>query len=103
MLERTTADWVERIEAVGVPCGPINNYAEVFHDPQVQHRKLRVDVARGDGGTAPTIASPLRLAATPVQYRQAPPILGEHTEKVLGEMLGKSPEEIAALRQKRII
>jgi len=103
MLDRTTAEWVERLEARGVPCGPINDYRQVFEDPQVRHRGLRVDIPRNDGVTVPGIASPLRLSGTPVTYRQAPPALGEHTERVLTGILGMSAEEIAALRTRGII
>jgi glutaryl-CoA transferase len=103
MLERTTAEWVERIEAHDVPCGPINTYDQVFKDPQVLHRGLRIDIARSDGVMVPGIASPLRLAGTPVAYTQAPPALGEHTDKVLSEILGKSADEIASLRKRGIV
>jgi crotonobetainyl-CoA:carnitine CoA-transferase CaiB-like acyl-CoA transferase len=102
MMTRTTADWTVRLEAGDVPCGPINNYKQVFEDRQVQHRGLRVDVPR-DGGAVATIASPLRLQRTPVTYEQAPPLLGEHTEEVLARVLGKSPEEITALRERRVV
>jgi crotonobetainyl-CoA:carnitine CoA-transferase CaiB-like acyl-CoA transferase len=102
MLTRTTADWTVRLEARDVPCGPINNYKQVFEDRQVQHRGLRVDVPR-DGGAVATIASPLRLQRTPVTYEQAPPLLGEHTDEVLARVLGKSPEEITALRARRVV
>jgi crotonobetainyl-CoA:carnitine CoA-transferase CaiB-like acyl-CoA transferase len=98
MKERSTADWMERLEALGVPCGPVNNYQQVFADPHVRFRKLRVDVPRADGAMAATIASPLRLQGTPVQYTHAPPTLGEHTDEVLGGLLGKSADEIARLR-----
>ena len=103
MLTRTTQDWMARLEAADVPCGPINNYAQVFDDPQVVHRCLRVDVPRAGGGAVSTIASPLRLAATPVNYRQAPPVLGEHTDRVLSEVLGKDAAQIAALRAGGIV
>jgi crotonobetainyl-CoA:carnitine CoA-transferase CaiB-like acyl-CoA transferase len=86
-----------------VPCGPINNYQQVFEDAQVQHRALRVDLPRADGGTVGTIASPLRLKGTPVSYEQAPPLLGEHADHVLATVLGKSAEEIAALRASGVI
>jgi crotonobetainyl-CoA:carnitine CoA-transferase CaiB-like acyl-CoA transferase len=102
MLTRTTADWTVRLEARDVPCGPINNYKQVFEDRQVQHRGLRVDVPR-DGCAVATIASPLRLQRTPVTYEQAPPLLGEHTDEVLARVLGKSPEEITALRARRVV
>ena len=103
MLERPTAEWVQMLEAVGVPCGPINDYQQVFDLPQVKHRGLRVDVPTATGGTVPLIASPLRLTGTPVEYVQAPPTLGEHTDAVLADMLGKTPEQIAALREQGIV
>jgi crotonobetainyl-CoA:carnitine CoA-transferase CaiB-like acyl-CoA transferase len=102
MLTRTSADWINRLEARDVPCGPINNYQQVFEDEQVKHRGLRVDVARGNGAVG-TIASPLRLQSTPPAYEQAPPLLGEHTEQVLATLLGKDPQEIAALRERGVV
>lgn len=98
MKTRETAAWITTLEAHGVPCGPINDYRQVFEDPQVRHRELRVDLARSDGGAVSTIASPLRLQGTPVAYQQAPPMLGEHTEEVLMRLLGKTEAEIRSLR-----
>ena len=89
-------DWIAKLEAVGVPCGPINDIAQAFAHPQVQARQLRHDLPHPAGGVAPVTASPLRFSATPVVYRRAPPLLGQHTEEVLREVLGKSPEAIAA-------
>ena len=103
MLGRTSAEWLERLDANGVPCGPINDYAAVFADPQVRHRSLRVDLHRADGGLAPTIASPLHLSGTPPAYEQAPPLLGEHTELVLSTLLNKTKEDIGALRRNGVI
>ena len=103
MLGRPLADWLERLEAKGVPCGPINDYAAVFADPQVCYRSLHVDLRRADGGLAPTVASPLRLSGTPPAYDQAPPLLGEHTELVLSTLLNKTKEDIGALRRDGVI
>ena len=96
---KTTAEWIATLEQAGVPCGPINNLAEVFADAQVQARGLRIDMPNSLGGTTPQVASPLRLSATPVEYRNAPPLLGEHTDTVLQRLLQLSTEQIAALRQ----
>jgi hypothetical protein len=72
-----------------VPCGPINDLAGVFADPQVMHRGLRVDLPHAAGGMAPQVANPIRFSATPIGYRQAPPLLGQDTEAILRE-LGRS-------------
>ncbi|MDD0845030.1 CaiB/BaiF CoA transferase family protein [Pseudomonas sp. Gutcm_11s] len=100
---KTTAEWVALLEAAGVPCGPINDLAQVFADPQVQARGLRVDMANGMGSVTPQVASPLRLSATPVDYRMAPPLLGEHTDALLQRLLGLDAEQIANLRRDAVI
>ena len=98
MRKRSKNDWIATLEAATVPCGPINNMQEVFEDPQVRHRKLRVDMPHSLGGTASMVASPLRLSKTPVEYRLAPPSLGQHNEEVLKGLLGKSQAEIDKLK-----
>lgn len=103
MRTGTTAQWVQALEREGIPCGPINDYAQVLEDPQVRYRELQVDMVRSDGGLCPTVKSPLRLSATPVRYDAAPPRLGEHTEAVLGEVLGMSVARIDALREKGVV
>lgn len=103
MLTRSAADWIERLEALGVPCGRINNFQQVFEDPQVVHRGLRVDMPTEDGGTVSTIASPLRLMGTPVQYRRPPPKLGSSTESVLKNLLNKTDDELDAYRHAHVI
>ena len=103
MLTRKRDDWIARLEAHGVPCGPINDYAQVFQDPQVRHRGLRVDIPKADGGIVSTIASPLRLAATPPVYDRPPPALGDSTDAVLRELLGCSEKDIAAYRRDGIV
>lgn len=100
---KTTAQWVALLEAAGVPCGPINNLEDVFADPQVKARKLEVVLNHPLAGALKQVASPLRLSRTPVEYRSAPPLLGEHTDAVLGKQLGLEPEAIGALRREGII
>ena len=85
---KTTAQWVAQLEAVGVPCGPINDLAQVFADPQVQARGLAMQLPHALAGLVPQVASPIRLSKTPVEYRNAPPLLGEHTRQVLEQVLG---------------
>ena len=85
MARRSKADWLAALEAAKVPCGAINNLAEVFDDPQVVAREMVVDVAHPLADSVRLVASPMKLSATPVQYRRAPPLLGEHTDEVLRE------------------
>jgi crotonobetainyl-CoA:carnitine CoA-transferase CaiB-like acyl-CoA transferase len=103
MLTRTMMEWIARLEQFNVPCGPIYTLDQVFDDPQVQHRQMRVDVPHSAGVDAPGLASPLRFSDTPVTYDKAAPTLGEHTEQVLGALLGKSADDIAALRARKIL
>ncbi|WP_447588024.1 CaiB/BaiF CoA transferase family protein [Aquipseudomonas campi] len=100
---RTTGEWVALLEAAGVPCGPVNDLAQVFADPQVLARGLRVDIPHPLAGSTPQVASPLRLSASPVQYRNAPPLLGEHSEAILREVLGLDAGQIADLRAAGVV
>lgn len=99
---RTSAEWVELLSQAGVPCGPINDLAAVFADPHVIARGLRLKLPHRFG-IVDSVANPIRLSATPVQYRNGPPILGEHTDEVLRERLNLSEEEIAELRRQKVI
>jgi len=100
---RTTAEWTAALAEKGVPCGPINDLAQVFTDPHVVARGLASRIEHETLGSVPTVASPLRLSATPVTYAAAPPRLGEHTDSVLADALGLSPDEIASLRSRGIV
>ncbi|MEN1832429.1 CaiB/BaiF CoA-transferase family protein [Pseudomonas lijiangensis] len=100
---RTTAQWVEALEVAGVPCGPINDLAQVFADPQVQARGLAIEMPHALGGSVAQVASPIRLSETPVEYRRAPPLLGEHTQEVLQNILGLKAEEVQALREAGVL
>jgi crotonobetainyl-CoA:carnitine CoA-transferase CaiB-like acyl-CoA transferase len=86
---RSTAEWIAALEDAGVPCGPINRLNEVFADPQVLARGLKVDMPHPQFGSVPLVANPIRLSATPVQYRVAPPTLDEHGAAVLRDWLGR--------------
>ena len=96
--QRTKADWIARLEAVGVPCGPINNVAEVFDNPQIQARAMAIDMPHPTAGSVKLVRSPMRLSATPALADRAPPLLGQHTDEVLRELLGRSDEDMARLR-----
>ncbi|MQU64637.1 CoA transferase [Pseudomonas sp. FSL R10-1350] len=100
---KTTAQWVEQLEAVGVPCGPINELAQVFADPQVQARGLAFELPHALAGLVPQVGSPIRLSETPVEYRRAPPLLGEHTQEVLGRVLGVTTVDLELLRQSGVL
>lgn len=95
---KTTAEWVAQLELAGVPCGPINDLAQMFQDPQVLARGLALSIPHPLVGSVPQVASPIRLSETPVEYRQAPPLLGEHTEAVLSELLGLDEQAVRQLR-----
>ncbi len=100
MIVRTTAEWVAAFEAAAVPCGPINTVDQVFADPQVKARELRLELTRADGTVTPGVANPIRLSKSPVEYHTAPPALGEGTGRVLSSLLGLSDDDISALRAK---
>lgn len=100
---KTTAQWVGLLEQAGVPCGPINDLAQMFQDPQVLARGLALDVPHALAGSVPQVASPIRLSRTPVEYRHAPPLLGEHTQAVLEEVLGLEASVVQGLRDAGVV
>ena len=102
-VTKTTAAWIGTLEGAGVPCGPINNLAQVFDDPQVRARGLKIDMSHPLAGSVPQVASPIRLSATPVEYRRPPPLLGEHTHEVLSELLGLDEAQIESLASLGVI
>ena len=103
MKSKTTAEWIDALEALKIGCGPINTLEQVFADPHVQAREMVVEMAHGSGETVKVIANPVKLSATPPSYRSAPPVLGEHTNAVLSDVLKMSAADIAALKEKGIL
>jgi glutaryl-CoA transferase len=101
--KRTKREWVELLDAAGVPNGPINDIAQVFAEPQIMARGVRIEVNHSVAGKLPMVASPMRFSGTPVEHKTPPPLLGEHTEQVLRELLGKSPAAIARLREGGVV
>ncbi len=101
--KRSTHEWLEVLERAGVPNGPINDVAQVFEEPQVKARGIRIELEHAAGGKVPMVASPMRFSETPLEYRLAPPALGEHTDEVLRGLLRKSEAEIARLRADGVI
>ncbi|PLC06916.1 CoA transferase [Variovorax sp. RO1] len=102
-VTRGTAEWIALFEQVGVPCGPINTIADVFEDPQVKARGTQIRMTHPVAGEIPLVASPLRMSHTPVQYRRAPPLLGQDTRDVLADVMGMAPEAIADLIQQGVV
>ena len=100
---KTTAQWLELLESAGVPNGPINNLAQVFDEPQVKARGVKIELNHAAAGKLPLVASPMRFSGTPLEYRLAPPLLGEHTDEVLRGLLGTSDAEIARLRAEGVL
>ena len=101
---RGTAVWMEALEAEGVPCAPVNTIDQVFADPQVQARGMQIGMPHPlSGEDVRLVGSPIRLSRTPVNYRRAPPTLGQHTDEVLAEVLGLSEDEREALREEGVI
>ena len=100
---RTTKDWVAALDAAGVPTGPINNLKQVFEEPQVVARGVRIEVQHPTAGSVPLVGSPMRFSATPLEHKVPPPTLGQHTEEILRDVLGMDPARIADLRRARVI
>ncbi|SHF77736.1 Crotonobetainyl-CoA:carnitine CoA-transferase CaiB [Lampropedia hyalina DSM 16112] len=102
-VTRTTAEWIAALEAKAVPCGPINTLADVFADPQVIARGTQVTLPHAQAGTVSLVANPMKLSATPVDYRLPPPQLGEHSDSILQDVLGLDAAAIAALREQGVV
>jgi crotonobetainyl-CoA:carnitine CoA-transferase CaiB-like acyl-CoA transferase len=96
--QKTTATWLRRLAKAGVPCGPINNLAEVFDEPQVKHRKLRFEVRHAHGARLPQVRQPALFARMSSVSGEPPPLLGAHTESVLSDELGLTSDEILSLK-----
>jgi len=101
--ERTAREWLALLEPAGVPCGPINDLGQVFDDPQVRHRGMQVRAPHPAAGEVRMVANPMKFSATPIVHDAAPPLLGQHTREVLGEVLGLDRARIDALQSEGII
>jgi formyl-CoA transferase len=98
-----TAAWIEKLRAAGVPCGPINSVAEALTDPHTLARDMVRTVKHPTAGDLKMVGIPFRFSGTPAKIRRAPPLLGQHTEEVLGAELGLSAERIAQLRAEKVV
>jgi crotonobetainyl-CoA:carnitine CoA-transferase CaiB-like acyl-CoA transferase len=103
LITRGVEDWVRLLEPEGVPCGPVNSIAQTFANPQVVHREMRIDLPHPLSGSVPSVANPIKFSDTPIQYRNAPPTLGQHSHEVLQQYVGLSDGEIEALKTKQVI
>ena len=101
--QRTTHEWVEALEGAGVPNGPINNIQQVFEEPQVIARGMKIALDHPLAGTAPSVASPMRFSATPLEFKAPPPTLGQHTDEILRDMLDMRVADIAQLHAAGIV
>ena len=101
--EKRRDEWIALLEAVGVPCGPINDIGEVFANEQVQARNVAIELPHPTAGKVKLVRNPIRMSATPATSDKAPPLLGQHTAEVLHDVLGLGEAEIAALRGKGVV
>ncbi len=101
--EKRRDEWIALLESRGVPCGPINDIGEVFANEQVRAREVAIELPHPTAGKVKLVRNPIRMSATPATSDKAPPLLGQHTDEVLREVLGRSEEEIAALRGKGVL
>lgn len=100
---KTRLEWEDICHRAGVPCGPINDYRQALAHPQAAHHGTKIELEHPHGVRAPGIASPMRFSETPVEYRRAPPLLGQHTREVLVEMLGLGEAEVDRLEAEKVI
>ncbi|MEO5676651.1 MAG: CaiB/BaiF CoA-transferase family protein [Usitatibacter sp.] len=103
LRQRPAREWLAALEPAGVPCGPINDLAQVFADPQVLHRGMKVAAAHPAAGEVTMVANPIKFSATPIAHDRAPPLLGEHTAEILADVLGLDADAIDALREENVI
>ena len=100
---RPVREWLAALEPSGVPCGPINDLAQVFADPQVVHRRMQVKAPHAAAGEVTMVANPIKFSATPIAHDRGPPLLGEHTTQVLHDVLGLDGAAIEALRREGVV
>ena len=103
LASHTTQWWIEQLERVSVPCGPVNTLEQVFNHPQIKHREMVKQVANQQGELIDTVASPINLSATPLQYNSASPDLGQHSYQILSNTLNYSEDDISALFNNAIV
>jgi crotonobetainyl-CoA:carnitine CoA-transferase CaiB-like acyl-CoA transferase len=103
VLTKTVDEWIELMERAQIPCGPINTIDRVFADPQIQARNMMRQLPHRSSGSVPSVVSPINFSESALEYRNGPPVLGEHTDQILRRILGLNKDAIATLRAKKII
>jgi len=103
--QHTTQYWLDGLEKLHVPCGPVNTIKDVFDDPQIQHREMEISMPHplSGKGEVSLIGSPVKMSETPVSYRNAPPTLGQHTDEILEEVLGMDEDERRVLANNGVV
>ena len=102
-MKKTTQEWVEEFEALGIACGPVNTIDKVAHDPQVRHREMIREYSHTRLGKVKAVNTPVKLSRTPTGNDASSPDLGEHTDDLLRGLLGMDDQQIAALREDGVI
>ena len=102
---KTIRQWVDGLIKLNVPCGPINNIKQVFDDPQVKSRRMKISMnhRKMNNKKINLVGSPLNLSESPVKYKKTPPTLGEDTNKILKEFLKLNSSDLKRLKEKKII
>lgn len=103
LLTRTSRQWLDELNARGIPGGPINNLEQVFADPQVQYRGVRTELEHPTAGRVPSVSNPIRFSQTAISHDRAPPLLGQHTDEALTRILELDRDNLARLRDEQII
>jgi crotonobetainyl-CoA:carnitine CoA-transferase CaiB-like acyl-CoA transferase len=101
--KRDAQEWLEKLQEVDIPSGPINTIPDVFNHPQAVERGFKVEVEHPTAGPVSLPGFPYKMSQTPAKLHRPPPLLGEHTEEVLVELLGYSAEKVALLKQQKVI
>jgi crotonobetainyl-CoA:carnitine CoA-transferase CaiB-like acyl-CoA transferase len=103
LAARSARRWIEALGAAGVPCGPINDIGQALAEPQVRAREVQISLPHALGTAAPGVRNPIRYSRTALEHHFPPPLLGEHTGRILAERLGLGEAEIAQLRERRVV
>jgi crotonobetainyl-CoA:carnitine CoA-transferase CaiB-like acyl-CoA transferase len=102
-LKRTTAEWVRLLDDAGVANGPINNIEQVFKEPQVLARGMKIELPHAVAGKVPLVGSPMKFSGTPIKHEIPPPTVGQHTDEILRSVLKKNDVQVEALKRSGVV